>query len=257
MIADGELQREARRILRRMLGGNSALVRLDDGRFTIEKDGKQDRLRIAPEHVSGFRARDWISPRGTAPQSFVLSEAGAAWLRRTFADGDPFAAQHQLRARHMVIDAQGFEQLVTANDAESPISRLKARNLIDAAQFDAAEKLRRDYTLAQLAPRLGVDLSAPVVLGRRGQKESTLTETVIAAKQRFARAMKAVGPGLSDLLFDVCCHLVGLEDAEQELKWPRSAGRIVLMIALDRLALHYGMIVTAPARGRMRSWQAE
>ena len=115
----------------------------------------------------------------------------------------------------------------------------------------------RDYTLAQLAPRLGVDLTAPVVLGRRGQKEITLTETVIAAKQRFARAMKAVGPGLSDLLFDVCCHLVGLEDAEQELKWPRSAGRIVLMIALDRLALHYGMIVTAPARGRIRSWQAE
>jgi Domain of unknown function (DUF6456) len=111
--------------------------------------------------------------------------------------------------------------------------------------------------LAQLAPRLGVDLTAPVVLGRRGQKDITLTETVIAAKQRFARAMKAVGPGLSDLLFDVCCHLIGLEDAEQESGWPRSAARVVLAIALDRLALHYGMIVTAPSRGRMRSWQAE
>ncbi len=256
MIADGELQREGRRTLRRLLGG-AALVRLEDGRFTIEKDGRLERQRVAPEFVSGFRARDWISPRGTSPQSFVLSEAGAAWLRRSFADGDPFAAQHQLRSRHMVIDAQGFEQLVTANDAESPITRLKARKLIDAAQFDAAEKLRRDYTLAQLAPRLGVDLTAPVVLGRRGLKDSTLTETVIAAKQRFARAMKAVGPGLSDLLFDVCCHLVGLEDAEHELKWPRSAGRVVLMIALDRLALHYGMTVIAPPRGRMRSWQAE
>ena len=41
------------------------------------------------------------------------------------ADGDPFAAQHQLRTRHMVIDAQGFERLVTANDAESPIARLQ------------------------------------------------------------------------------------------------------------------------------------
>jgi hypothetical protein len=29
------------------------------------------------------------------------------------------------------------------------------------------------------------------------------------------------------------------------------------MIALDRLALHYGMIVTAPSRSRIRSWQAE
>ena len=76
--------------------------------------------------ATGFRRAD------TTPQSFVLSEAGAAWLRRTFADGDPFAAQHQLRTRHMMIDAQGFEHLVTANEAESPMARLKARNLIDA-----------------------------------------------------------------------------------------------------------------------------
>ena len=257
MIGDGELQREARRVLRKLLGENSVLVRLDDGRFAIEKNGKRDPMRIAPPYIAGFRTRDWISPRGTAPQSFVLSEAGAAWLRRTFADGDPFAAQHQQRTKRMIIDPEGLERLVAANEAESPISRLKARNLIDAAQFDAAEKLRRDYTLAQLAPRLGVDLTAPVVLGRRGQKENTLTETVIAAKQRFARAMKAVGPGLSDVLYDVCCHLVGLEDAEREFGWPTRAGRIVLTIALDRLASHYGMTAVAPARARMRSWQAE
>ena len=63
--------------------------------------------------------------------------------------------------------------------------------------------------------------------------------------------MKAVGPGLNDLLFDVCCHLIGLEDAEQRTRAGRErAGKVVLTIALDRLALHYGMTVTAPARGR-------
>lgn len=257
MIGEGELQREGRRVLRKLLAGGAALVRLEDGRYTIEKGGKRDLLRIAPQYIAGFRTRDWISPRGTTPQSFVISEVGAAWLRRAFADGDPYAAQHQLRTTRMIIDPDGLERMVSANEAESPISRLKARNLINAAQFDAAEKLRRDYTIAQLAPRLGVDLTAPVVLGRRGQKDITLTETVIAAKQRFARAMKAVGPGLSDLLYDVCCDLVGLEDAEEEFGWPRSSSKVVLTIALDRLAQHYGMIVTAPSRGRMRSWQAE
>jgi hypothetical protein len=232
-------------------------VRLGDGRFTIEKGGRRDLLRIDPQYVTGFRTRDWIAPRGTVPESFTLSETGAAWLRRTFADGDPFAAQHQLRTTRMIIDPEGLERIVNANDAESPVARLKARNLIDAAQFDAAERLRRDYTLAQLAPRLGVDLTAPVVLGRRGQKDAVLTETVIAAKQRFARAMKAVGPGLGDLLYDVCCHMTGLEEAEEELGWPRSTGRVVLTLALDRLALHYGMTVIAPAHARMRSWQAD
>jgi hypothetical protein len=182
MIADRELQREARRVLRKLLGENAVLVRLDDGRFTVESGGVRDRLRIAQPYVSGFRARDWIVPRGTAPQSFVLSEAGAAWLRRAFAEGDPFAAQHQLRVPRTIVDPEGLERIVSANEAESPISRLKARNLIDAAQFDAAEKLRRDYTLARLAPRLGIDLTAPVVLGRRGRMDLTLTETVIAAR---------------------------------------------------------------------------
>jgi len=257
MIAEGELQREARRILRKLLATGAALVRLEDGRFTIEKEGKRDVLRIDPQYVAGFRTRDWISPRCTAPQSFALSEPGAAWLRRTMAEGDPFAAQHQLRTTRIVIDPDGLERIVNANEGESPIGRLRARSLIDAAQFDAAEKLRRDFTIAQLAPRLGVDLTAPVVLGRRGQKDTTLTETVIAAKQRFTRAMKAVGPVLADLLYDVCCHMTGLEEAEEQLGWPRSAGRVVLTIALDRLALHYGIMSAEPQHARMRSWQAQ
>jgi len=69
--------------------------------------------------------------------------------------------------------------------------------------------------------------------------------------------MKAAGPTLSDLLFDVCCHLMGLEDAESGFGWPRRTGKIVLVIALDRLAAHYGLTVTGPARAPMRSWQAE
>lgn len=259
MIGAGELQREARRVLRKLLSEGTALVRREDGRYTIVKDGKTDRARtrVEADMVAGFRSRDWIRPRGTAPESFVLSEPGAAWLSRTLADGDPFAAQHQIRRHKRVIDGDGVERLVSANEAESPLARLKARNMLDAAQFDAGERLRRDYTLAQLAPRLGVDLSAPVVMGMRGKKEATLSETVLAAKQRFSRAMKAVGPGLNDLLFDVCCHLIGIEDAERDSGWPTRSGRVVLAIALDRLAQHYGMTVTAPARGRMRSWHAD
>ena len=67
------------------------LARLADGRFTIVRDGKPDRAhtRVAPEMVAGFRSRDWIAPLGTTPESFALSEVGAAWLKRTLADGDP------------------------------------------------------------------------------------------------------------------------------------------------------------------------
>jgi hypothetical protein len=259
MIGEQELQREARRVLRRLLPQDTVLAREGDGWFVVRRNGRTDppRLRVKPDMVAGFRVRDWIAPRGTEPESFTLSPTGTGWYLRTLADGDPFAAQHQIRAGRVVVDAEGVERNVVVNEAESPLTRLRARRLIDATQCEAGERLRRDFTLAQLAPRLGVDLTAPVVLGRRGAARSeTLTETVLAAKQRFSHAMRAVGPGLSDLLFDVCCHLIGLEDAERSFGWPSRAGRVVLAIALDRLALHYGMRIATPRHVQIRSWHA-
>jgi hypothetical protein len=113
------------------------------------------------------------------------------------------------------------------------------------------------FHLGQLTPRLGVDFTAPVVAGRRGAKSETLSETVLAAKQRFTRALAAVGPGLSDLIFDVCCHLTGLEAAEKQKGWPQRSAKIVLQIALDRLAAHYGIGPVIGTGSRLRSWAAE
>jgi hypothetical protein len=259
MIGDPELQREARRVLRRLLIDGTVLARDGGGSFVVYKSGKISRpvMRASAEIVAGFRARDWIAPRGTTPESFVVSAPGTAWYLRTLADGDPFAAQHQLRTRRIVVDPDGAAQDVVVNEAESPLTRLRTRRLIDATQLEAGERLRRDYTIAHLGPRMGVDLTAPVVVGgRSGQGGPTLGETALAARQRFSRAMAAAGPGLNDLLFDVCCHFVGLEDAERSFGWPSRAGRVVLTIALDRLALHYGMRVLAPHQAAIRSWQA-
>jgi hypothetical protein len=260
MIPERELCREARRILRRLVDEDRCLRRMSTGKYLVWRGETPEswHSRCAPEYVAGFLARDWIAAIGTTPESYRLSEVGAAWLKRSAADGDPYAAQHQMRTRRVIVDAEGIEREVVANEAESPLERLHARKLIDAAQFAAGERLRRDYTLAQLSPRLGVDFSAPVISGGRGQKRETLiADTVLAAKQRFARAMEAVGPGLNDVLFDVCCALMGLEESERAFGWPSRAGKAVLTIALDRLALHYGLVVTAPMHARMRSWKME
>ena len=171
-------------------------------------------------------------------------------------DDDRFARRHQLRASRNVMGADGIEKRVTVNEAESPLARLRHRRVIDAAQFDAGERLRRDFTLAGLSPRMGIDLTQPLVPGGRGQKaEAPLTDMVLAAKQRFSAAMRTVGPGLNDLLFDVCCHLRGLEEAEQAKRWPPRSAKVVLSIALDRLADHYGLRIKG--RAKLRAWAAE
>lgn len=82
-----------------------------------------------------------------------------------------------------------------------------------------------------------------------------MTDMVLAAKQRFSAAMRAAGPGLNDLLFDVCCHLRGLEEAERANGWPTRSAKVVLRIALERLADHYGLRIKG--RPRLRSWRMD
>jgi hypothetical protein len=252
-----EILREGRRILRLLAGAAARLVAREDGRWALVQRGDpaSRRLRVSAELVRTFQARGWLAalPDG----DLVLSETGHAWLAAELAGIDPHAAQHmQLHLRHLP-DEAGETAVAAVNEAESPLAWLKARGSLTELQFEAGEKLRRDYTIARLEPRLGIDLAAPKVQGRGGAADAALMpDAVLAAKQRFARALKAAGPGLSDLLFDVCCALKGVSAIEAEKAWPRRSAKIVLGLALDRLAEHYGLD-RRPVRPRLRGWSAE
>ena len=65
------------------------------------------------------------------------------------------------------------------------------------------------------------------------------TERQIAAKDRFHAAIAEAGRGLSDILWRVVCAGESLPDAEKGLDWPARSGKLVLRIALDRVAGFY------------------
>ena len=54
---------------------------------------------------------------------------------------------------------------VTVNIAESPLSWLRARNLVDARQFEAGERLRADYEMASLGPSVTMRWDASPLAG--------------------------------------------------------------------------------------------
>lgn len=130
---------------------------------------------------------------------------------------------------------------VTVNAAESPLGWLRARGHISERQFSAGEQLRLDWERAQLSPSVTMRWDpAPVSRGRGGPKSGLQpAETQIKARERFEAAVAAAGPGLSDILWRVVCAGEGMRDAESALGWPARAGKLVLTIALDRVADHY------------------
>jgi len=249
------IEREARRVLRRLAGGRAALFARGND-FAVARNAATSagsRLAAGPAFVAAFARAGWIVADG--PGRFRLAEEGRAFLVRSFGGEDRFAAQHrEMETRAL---AQEGGRAVKVNVGESPLARLNSRGLVDGVQFAAGERLRRDYTLAQLTPRMGVDLSAPVVSGgSRPQSADSISDIAVAARQRFSRALAAAGPGLSDLAFEVCCDLQSLDRAEAQRGWAKRAGRVVLMLALDRLAAHYGM-TTVRRRAPIRAWSLE
>jgi hypothetical protein len=173
------------------------------------------------------------------------------------ADIDPRRAQHLVLAQRC-IDGPTGPTAVTVDEAESPLG-WHGRVLIAPVQLQAGERLRADFTRAQLMPRITANWSAPVADGRRGESFAGFSDSVIDARRRVRLALDAVGPEFSGLLMDICCFLKALPDVERERGWPARSGKVVLQLGLDRLARHYGLAALARGRprGRVRTWLAE
>ena len=130
---------------------------------------------------------------------------------------------------------------VTVNQVESPLGWLFTRGHISRRQYDAGETLRGDWERGQLASRVTMTWDASPIGSARGGTYSApdLHARQIDARKRFEEASQAAGPGLQDILWRVVCGGEGMRDAETALGWPARAGKIVLTIALDRVADFY------------------
>lgn len=127
---------------------------------------------------------------------------------------------------------------VTVNLAESPLTWLHSRGHLSDRQFVAGERLRADWERAQLAPAVTMRWDAVRIAGG-GDRGLNPSERQIAARQRFDGAIAEAGPGLSDILWRVVCAGETLPSAERALAWPVRSGKLVLGLALDRVAGFY------------------
>jgi len=130
---------------------------------------------------------------------------------------------------------------VTVNAVESPLGWLLSRGFVTRRQFDAGEQLRSDWERGGLSPRVTMRWDAAPIGRQRGGSAPPpdLAGAQIDARRRFDGAVAAAGPGLSDILWRVVCSGEGMREAETALGWPARAGKLVLSLALDRVADFY------------------
>jgi hypothetical protein len=196
------------------------IEKLHDGSgWRLSQKGRE----LVRRMVSGGLARDVIAPDGIRP-GHDLDESPLAWLRRR--------------------------------------RRKDGVALISEEQFLAGERLRADFTFAQLGPRVTANwdfANGGAAGSRRGAAGDgvDMADNVIAAGDRVRVALRAVGPELAGTLIDVCCFLKGLEELERDTGWPQRSAKVVLELALTRLARHYGILAETEAaefRRPARHW---
>jgi hypothetical protein len=265
-----ELERDARRFLRRLNEPGSFLMITPDasrgGIFCKANDYRKPIAMMPAGAAVEFMREGWIgiAARGAASIRYRITDDGRSFLKRLLAEdamkrqpasgfaevATPFLAQHQIAGERCIMNpGTGAPQTLRVNLGEDPLGWLARRKGPDGKPFlspdevEAGECLRTDFEIARIGPSVAQDWRKFLTPGDRLSGTPVNRgpgEGPAAARDRVARALATLGPGLSDVAFRVCCFLEGLEACERRMGWSARSGKVVLKIALQRLSEHYG-----------------
>lgn len=204
--------------------GRAELRRLGRGDGGMPRAG--DFADASPVDASRDPAQSGMSE---APAGFDHAEQHRVWENRTLRDPE-----------------DGKLRRMRVNLAENPLLLLARRRdsknepFLSPSLVAAGERLREDFELAQMGPRVTQNwdrfMTSGIDESSRGDRHTGGSDK---ARARVAEALRELGPGMGDLVLRVCCFLEGLEMTERRLGWSARSGKVVLKLALERLARHY------------------
>lgn len=255
---------EGARVLRRLAetGAVLAVARDMDMGVVVREDAGGDTHRtavVAREVAQAMALRDWIAcadPEARIAR-YHITGTGRAALKQLLASAENAAqglggfaeaqAGFAVRpgTRGAPVETDDLLHQMRSGLAESPLVGLARRRDKNGTPFlsrelvSAGERLREDFELAQMGPRVAQNWERFMTGGTRGDFSATGQSGSEAARERVARALADLGPGLGDVVLRCCCFLEGMEAAEQRMGWSARSGKIVLRIALLRLKRHY------------------
>ncbi|XDA96714.1 DUF6456 domain-containing protein [Sulfitobacter sp. LCG007] len=264
-MSEATLMADAGRALRRLCETGAVLaVAADMEKAVVVRDGPGGTTRtgvVDRQTAEAMALKEWITPQTTGRITrYSITPAGRAALEHILAASGaqeiPGFADAQARFSGQKIwgeaaqdddDGQGRTRRSRYNLAESPLTALARRRDRNGEPFledevvRAGERLREDFELAQMGPRVTQNWDRFLTSGGRTDYPTDAAggRGPEAARARVAAALHDLGPGLADVVLRCCCYLEGLESAEKRMGWSARSGKIVLRIALIRLKRHY------------------
>lgn len=258
------LSSETLRVLRRLAetGAVLAVAKEMDKAVVVRElpGGKSTRTTVVDREVAEVMAlNEWIfCPEPGRIARYQITGHGRTALKRMMADGDAkngmneaqkgFAGARSGWEDRTISDPETNSlRRVKHNIAESPLTALARRKDKTGVPFlsddlvAAGERLREDFELAQMGPRVAQNWDSFLTGG--GSSDfgggAGTTSGPQDARNRVSAALTDLGPGLGDVVLRCCCFLEGIETTEKTMGWSARSGKIVLRIALQRLKRHY------------------
>ncbi|WP_417248937.1 DUF6456 domain-containing protein [Celeribacter sp.] len=259
-LDEATVAREAKRVLRRLSEQGACLaVAMDMEKAVVVRDlpdGRTMRTAVLDRGVAqAIALKGWIAPQVKGKITrYSMTAAGRSALRAFL------AADESARAGFAEAPAgfdgalpwggaealdRGTPKRIRYSAPESPVMMLARRRDKDGSMFlapelvAAAERVREDFELAQMGG-YGREAWEAVVRGEdRGPWGDPNGFGPDPARARVCMVLNDLGPGLAEVVLRCCCYLDGMEQTESQLGWSARSGKIVLRIALQRLARHY------------------
>ncbi|MEO8683860.1 MAG: DUF6456 domain-containing protein [Devosia sp.] len=174
-----------------------------------------------------------------------------AWLatQRGSAGADEIAPPDVVPATMISLEESPLARLAAAREGEAPF--------LLAHQVAAGERVRLLVERARLSPRLTMSYDATRTAGGGGATgPADISDSAVDARRKLDDIARLLPADCRGVVFDVCGLLKGLQIVETERGWPRRSAKMVLRIALEQLATHWGLSAEARGRenGRVGSW---
>ncbi|WP_406736557.1 DUF6456 domain-containing protein [Thioclava sp. GXIMD4215] len=235
---------ESRRVLQRLTEFGALLVMASNMDKAVVLRGTVRLMVVEVGLAESLALRNWIAVKHQGRvTSYEITRSGRDALR--LAAGSKQGSKPGAHPEDP--ECETTARRPSINTSESPLGILARRRDRDGKPFlgaelvAAGERLREDFELAQMGPRVTQNWDRFLTAGISGglSVQGNLESGSEAAKLRVGAALQDLGPGLGDIVLRCCCFLEGLETTERDMGWSARSGKIVLRIALIRLHRHY------------------